>query len=330
MSRRDITLAAHTAAIAVLAGLTAALGVFGRGGGQIASATSIRGERFDYVTDGIYAYNPVRVVAEGIGWDVVTLFGVAPALLVVSWLVARGSLRGRLAATGLLGYVVYQYLMYAMFWAIGPLFPAFVLLYPLAIWGIVRLIAATDLDDLATRLGPGFPRRATAWYSLAMALLLVGMWVPRISTALAGDLAGAGLLGTPTLVVQALDLGIVVPLALAAAWALWRRHRAAAVLAALLMVKGVSMAVAIMAMLVSAWQVEGRLEVVPFAIFAVAAGFAGWLAARVLVSVRPAAGAGSVLGQALEQDVVAVASGDLQVGRRVAEPDEAGSLQHRL
>ncbi len=286
MSRRDLTLALHTAGVGLLAGVTAALGVFGRGSGRVASTTSIRGEHFAYVTDGIYAYNPVRVVAEGIGWDVVTLFGVAPALLVVSWFVARGSVRGRLAATGLLGYVAYQYLMYAMFWAVGPLFPAFVLLYPLAIWGIVRLVAATDLDELAARLGPGFPRRATAWFSLALALLLVLMWVPRIGLALSGDVAGAGLLGTPTLVVQALDLGIVVPLALAAAWTLWRGHRSAPVLAGLLMVKAVAMAIAIMAMLVSAWQVEGTLEVVPFTIFALAAGFAGWLAARVLLSIR--------------------------------------------
>jgi len=291
MTRRDLSLAAHTVVIALLAGVTAGLGVFGRGGGQVASATSIRGEHFDYVTEGIYAYNPVRVVAEGIGWDVVTLFAVAPALLVVSWFVARGSLRGRLGATGLLGYLAYQYLMYAMFWAIGPLFPAFVLLYPLAIWGIVRLVAATNLGALAGRLGPRFPRQATAWFSLALALLLVVMWVPRIATALSGDLASAGLLGTPTLVVQALDLGIVVPLALAAAWTLWRHHRAAPVLAGLLMVKAVSMAVAIMAMLVSAWQVEGHLEVVPFTIFAVAAAFAGWLAARVLLSIRPDAAA---------------------------------------
>lgn len=85
MSRRDLTLAVHTAGIGLLAAATAGLGVFGRGAGHVASATSIRGERFDYVTDGIYAYNPLRVVAEGIGWDVVTLFGVAPALLLVSW-----------------------------------------------------------------------------------------------------------------------------------------------------------------------------------------------------------------------------------------------------
>ena len=154
---------------------------------------------------------------------------------------------------------------------------------------------------------------------------------PRYAS-LESDLIRLGVTDVPTALDRLDGLPEFDPadLALAAAWTLWRRHRAAAVLAALLMVKGVSMAVAIMAMLVSAWQVEGRLEVVPFAIFAVAAGFAGWLAARVLVSVRPAAGAGSVLGQALEQDVVAVASGDLQVGRRVAEPDEAGSLQHRL
>ena len=102
------------------------------------SATSIRGE-------------PVRVrdrrhlrLQPGALWSPKASAGTwsprsgwTPALLLVSWFVARGSLRGRLAATGLLGYVCYQYLMYAMFWAIGPLFPAFVLLYPLALWGIV-------------------------------------------------------------------------------------------------------------------------------------------------------------------------------------------------
>ena len=41
--------------------------MFGRGGGQIASATSIRGERFDYVTVGIYAYNGPEFVESLLG-----------------------------------------------------------------------------------------------------------------------------------------------------------------------------------------------------------------------------------------------------------------------
>lgn len=52
---------------------------------------------------GVYAYNAQRVVAEGVGWDIVTLVLAEPALLVVVPLVAQGSFRGRLFAAGLLG-----------------------------------------------------------------------------------------------------------------------------------------------------------------------------------------------------------------------------------
>jgi hypothetical protein len=113
------------------------------------------------------------------------------------------------------------------------------------------------------------------------------MWVPRISKGLSGDLSGAGLLGTQTLSVQALDLGLVVPLALATAVLVWRRRPAGHLLAALFSVKAVTMAGAILAMLISAWMVEGSLEVVPFAIFSGVTLFAGWLAVGVL---RSAAG----------------------------------------
>ncbi|MBI5028672.1 MAG: hypothetical protein HZB48_07695, partial [Actinobacteria bacterium] len=106
-----------------------------------------------------------------------------------------------------------------------------------------------------------------------------------IAAGIAGDPVGANLLGTPTLTVQALDLGLVVPLSLATAVLVWRRHRAGYVLGALFTVKAVTMAGAIVAMLVSAWMVEGTLEVVPFAIFGAVTTFAGVLAARVLLAV---------------------------------------------
>ncbi len=92
------------------------------------------------------------------------------------------------------------------------------------------------------------------------------------------------LLGTPTLAVQALDLGLVAPLSLGTAVLMWRRRPAGHLLAALFSVKAVTMAGAILAMLISAWMVERRLEVVPFAIFVAVTVFAGWLAVRVLRS----------------------------------------------
>ncbi len=278
-------LAGYSVVVALLAGTAAAIGITQRGSGATAEATSILGERYSYAIDGVYAHNAVRVVAEGVGWDAVTLFLAVPALLVAAVFVARGSLRARLAALGLFGYLAYQYLMYAMFWAVGPLFPLFVVLYPAALLGIAWIVGTLDTRALAAAVRPGFPRRTLAVFAAVMSAMLVVMWVPRIAAGIAGDPVGANLLGTPTLTVQALDLGLVVPLSLATAVLVWRRHRAGYVLGALFTVKAVTMAGAIVAMLVSAWMVEGTLEVVPFAIFGAVTTFAGVLAARVLLAV---------------------------------------------
>ena len=278
-------LAGYSVVVALLAGTAAAIGITQRGSGATAEATSILGERYSYAIDGVYAHNAVRVVAEGVGWDAVTLFLAVPALAVAAVFVTRGSLRARLAALGLFGYLAYQYLMYAMFWAVGPLFPLFVVLYPAALLGIAWIVGTLDTRALAAAVGPGFPRRTLAVFAAVMSAMLVVMWVPRIAAGIAGDPVGANLLGTPTLTVQALDLGLVVPLSLATAVLVWRRHRAGYVLGALFTVKAVTMAGAIVAMLVSAWMVEGTLEVVPFAIFGAVTTFAGVLAARVLLAV---------------------------------------------
>ncbi len=275
-------------AIAVLALATAAAGVFLRGDGATASATSIRGETFEYATTGAYAYNAERVVAEGVGWDVVTLLFAAPALLAAAPSIARGSLRGRLFALGILTYFVYQYLMYAVFWALGPLFPAFILIYASSAAAIVWLVSGLDVASLPARATVRFPRRAMAVFSGLMALLLVAMWVPRIATGMRGDMAGAGMFGMPTLTVQAMDLGMIVPLAVATAVLVWKGRPWGYLLATIFAVKGVTMAGAICAMLVSAAIVEGSLEVPPTIIFASATLAAGWLALRMFSSYSPA------------------------------------------
>ncbi|MDI6712496.1 MAG: hypothetical protein QMD96_04580 [Anaerosomatales bacterium] len=291
--RRDRMMAAACLAVALLAGAAAAVGVFARGTGATAEATSIRGERFEYATDGVYAYNAERVVAEGVGWDAATLVLAAPALLISAVAIARGSLRARLFAAGVLGCLTYQYLMYSVFWALGPLFPVFVVLYPASFATLVWIVSSVDVRQLASRLDGRFPRRGIAAFCAAMAVLLVGMWSARIARGLAGDVAGAQLLGTPTLAVQALDLGIVVPLCVATAALVLARRPAGYLLGALLPVKGALMAAAICAMLVSAWIVEGRAEIAPLAVFAAATIAAAALAVRALSGLARAEAAGA-------------------------------------
>jgi hypothetical protein len=275
--------------IAALVGTASGLGVFLRGSGRTLAVESPRGEQFEMVTDGIYQFNSQRLVAEGIGWDIITLFVVVPVLLVAITALGRGSLRGRLLTVGILAYFFYQYLMYAVTWAFGPLFLLFVVIYALSAVGIVWIVSGLDVGTLPQRFDLRFPARGMAIFSVVMALLLVGMWLGRIVPALRGEIQGL-LLGQTTMVVQAMDLGIVVPLALWTGFTAWRKRPVGYLLAAVFVVKGAAMALAITAMVISAWIVEGAPELPPLVLFAVATVVSIWLGQRIY---RSAGRAGS-------------------------------------
>lgn len=288
--KRRWAMAALCLAVALLAGAAAAAGVFLRGDGSTAWTTSIRGERYEYATSGVYAYNSIRVVAEGVGWDYVTLFLAVPAMLVSSAAVARGSFRGKLLAIGLFAYFLYQYLEYATYWALGPLFPLFIVLFAASAAGIAFLASDISLKDTARRFGGGsgrqpFPFKGMAILCLAMSALLLLIWGKMIAEALGGAVAGK-LLGQTTLVIQAYDLGLVVPLLVFTAISALKKMPIAYILCPVFAVKAVAMASAICAMLLSAWAVEGTLELPPFIIFAAADAAAAILGIKMFGSLK--------------------------------------------
>jgi len=281
-------MAALCVAVALMGAAASAAGLFLRGSGAAAVALTQRGESYQYATDGIYRFNSIRMVAEGTGWDAFTLLVAAPALLASAPAVARRSLRGRLFAIGMLAYFFYQYLMYAMGWAFGPIFPLFILEFAAGAAGIAWLASSLGVAETAARFSDRFPRKGMAALCLALSAALVLMWGSRIASALGGKIEGI-LLGQTTLVVQALDLGLVVPLAVFTAVAALRRKPIAYILCPALVVKAVAMSAAICAMLVGAWKAEGRLEVLPFALFASTAIASAALGFRMFRSVSPEA-----------------------------------------
>ena len=274
-------------AVALLAGGASAAGVFLRGSGETGQAVSVRGESYSYAADGIYKWNAERVVAEGVGWDIVTLFLAVPALVVASAFVARGSVRGRLFAVGLLAYFFYQYIEYATYWAFGPLFLAFIAIFAASMSGIAWIVSSLDVAGMAARFSDRFPRRSMAGLCFVMSFALVFvMWLPLILKSMRGDIQGV-LLGQTTLVVQAYDLGLIGPLGVFTGAAILRNRSVGDLLATVLVVNAPAVARAIAAMLLSAWAVEGRLEIVPFAFFAGAALFSAWVLVRSYASYLP-------------------------------------------
>lgn len=273
--------------IALLTGLAAGTGIFLRGDGTFETVTSVRGEQYEMATSGVYAYNAERVVAEGVGWDIITLFLAVPALLLALPSLARGSLRGSLFVLGLLGYFFYQYLMYAVTWAFGPLFLLFVAIYALSLVAIVLIVGTIPVSQLPKRFSERFPRRGMAALCFMLAGLLLFMWLGRLIPAYQGQIDGV-LDGQTTFVVQALDLGLIVPLALFTGVTAWRGHAIGYLLASTVAVKTVAMATAISAMLLMAWVYEGALEVAPLVIFAAITAATLWLGIRMYGSLLPA------------------------------------------
>lgn len=289
---RTMRIATATLAVgvALLAALAAGLGVFARGDGTFVSVTSARGEVYEMATNGVYANSAKQLVAEGIGWDVFTLAVVAPALLIVAVAVARGSFGGTLMAAGLFGYFAYLYLEYAVTWAFGPLFPLFIVLLAASVLGLIGTGTLVAEAGVADRFTEAFPRRAWAALSLGMGVLLTVMWIGRITAAMAAEIPA--LHGETTMTVQALDLGLVVPVALVTAVTALRRHPAGLAASATFAVMFTAMSAAIGAMLVSASIVTGTLELPPLVIFglATAAGLA--VTVRIFGSARAAGQAG--------------------------------------
>lgn len=253
---------------AILAAISSGAGVLLRGDLATTLFTTVRGETVDVLTGGIYRFNSEAVAAEGVGWDVVTVLFVVPALLLSLPALHRGSVRALLFATGVLLYFLYQYAEYSMFLAYGPFFPLYVTTFAVSASGIALLLGGLDLHGLAASVDDRFPRRGAAGFGAFMAVLLAGMWLPLILRT-AGETTVAELDGATTLVVQAFDLGFLVPLGIFTAVTVWRRLPVGYVLAALVVVKGAAMGAGIAAMLIVEAMVTNVVQVVPIALFAV-------------------------------------------------------------
>ncbi|MGA2547638.1 MAG: hypothetical protein ABSF43_13885 [Rectinemataceae bacterium] len=277
-------MAALCLAVALMALAASGMGLFLRGDGSKASGTSVRGEQIEYAAKGIYKWNAQRIVAEGIGWDIVTFFLAAPAALVASVMVALGSYKGRLFAVGLLAYFAYQFLEYATYWAFNPLFLLYVATFSASLAGIAWMVPSLGAADFGARARPTFPRRGMAAFCLILGAFLALNWLKMIVPALGKEVQGL-LLGQTTFVVQAYDLGIIVPLLALTGIATLRRKALGYFLSATLIVNAVAMSSAITAMILSAWFVEGKLELGVFLVFAVATIASILLLVRIYASI---------------------------------------------
>jgi hypothetical protein len=236
--------------IGLLALFAAGMGVFYQRPGQSYEYTNHRGETVMINGRGMYFYDTVSSAAQQQGNDVVTLTVGLPLLAISTWLAFRGSLRGRLLLTGTLGFFLYTYMSMSMLTSYNALFLVYVALFSLSLYAFILSMMAFDLEDLPRHFSERLPRRWIAGLMFLVGGFLLLAWLGRIVPPLLQGETPA-LENTTTLVIQAMDLGLIMPLAILAGVLLLRRSAWGYLLASVTLLKGITLGLGVSAMAVN-------------------------------------------------------------------------------
>jgi hypothetical protein len=161
---------------------------------------------------GVYR-DPQVVIAQSHGFDIGNLVGVVILGLGLAWS-ARGSVRGRLVATGALGYLIYSFVTYAFLIVLNAATVLYIAVLSFGVWSFIAGFAAVD-DQEADQLAAGhLNKRLTAGFMIVIAALFALTWLREIAgSVVSGQLPAAlATAGWPMNPVYVLDLGFVVPL----------------------------------------------------------------------------------------------------------------------
>lgn len=232
--------------------------------------------------DTTYAAETTSFATQGRAQDLVNLVWVLPLFGVTLRYVRRGLFSARIGWLGILLYFTYTYVLASMGLVYNHMFLVYVAIYSLSLALLIVGLGCIRYSDMHWRFSHHFPRRSTAMFVIAMGAAVAFLWL--------GDIVRSLLNGTPppqlaeavsqSLVVQALDLGIVVPLSIIGGITLLRRMALGYLLAGLALAKAVTLGPALLAM-AAFLTIEGMPVAPPMWIFAaLVTGFGTYLAFR--------------------------------------------------
>jgi len=221
VSRSVVVLAAL---VAVLSGMAAVVGLLATGGDTPMTVTSAHGEIVELYGSGLYDADTVFKGGGNRGSDLVTLALGVPLLVAAIAVYRRGSLRGALLIGGALSWPLYLYATMAVGTAYNELFLVYVAIFSASLFALVLTLVSIDGADLRARMESHGPRRRLAALMLGGGIVTAIVWlVPLIISGLTGK--PPELLGhQTTMVTDALDLGVITPATLVAAYLLHRRR----------------------------------------------------------------------------------------------------------
>lgn len=239
--------------ILILSIITSIIGLFSNKGVGLYEHTSINGEIVEIYGKGIYKNDSVSVVAQGKAADLVTLLLAIPILSFATLYALKGSLRARLLLTGTLGYFLYTYMSYCFLWNYNPLFIVYVILMSTSMFAFILSIMSFDLEKIPAMFKDKLPIKFLAGFQFFIALMLGLLWIGKLSPSILSGAIPLGLDHYTTLVIQAMDLGFIVPIAFISGILLLQRKPFGYLFTSIIIIKAITMLISITAMILNSY-----------------------------------------------------------------------------
>ncbi|MBL4937066.1 hypothetical protein JK636_15030 [Clostridium sp. YIM B02515] len=256
--------------IIILSVFASLVGIFSNAGSGVRQIESFRGETIKIYGKGLYSNDSVAVAAQGIAQDIITVALGIPLIIVSLYRALKDSLRGRLLLTGTLGYFLYTYISYVFLWMYNPMFIVYVMLISASFFAFTLLMMSFDIKNLSSLFNKKLPVKFLGGFQIFFAAALWLLWMGKIIPTITNGAVPVGLEHYTTLVIQGLDLGFIVPIALLSGVLLIKRKPFGYLLSSVIIMKGFTMGAALTAMIISQYIAGvsmGIIEIIMFPMF---------------------------------------------------------------
>ena len=210
---------------------------------------SAYGEVIELQAKGLYFRDSLIAASQGIAQDYFTLFIAIPLLLLSTYLYGKGLLKGKIMLIGLMAYFLYTYVSYAFLWQYNRFFLIYVILMSVSLYGFI--LAAIDLNREVVKNAyrKELPIKFIGGLQIFIGAIIGMMWIGRIRS---GNMTTppVGLEHYTTLVIQAMDLGFVVPTAVLSGILLLKKSSWGYWLSSIVIFKGSALLCAITGMII--------------------------------------------------------------------------------
>jgi hypothetical protein len=255
--------------IAILAALTASVGLFSVDGNGPFPFTTLHGDTIQIYGKGLYRYDtPLIAIGYRVS-DAFTLIVGIPLLLVCLWMYGRGSLRGKIMLTGLLLFFLYNFGSLALGAAYNNLFILYIVLTLTTFLGSAGLLLSFDLAAFPRLFSERLPRAGISLFFMisGVALFCIWLFLSILPALLAGGVPPE-LESYTTVITFVLDMAIIAPVLVSAGVLLRQRQPLGYLLASILLIFIDALGLSLLAMGI-AQQLSGLMNIGQFIGFVV-------------------------------------------------------------